>query len=248
MRRIDYSNLQTPATINFNDRPVPGAYVAVITGVTDHEVESYLEVEWDIAEGPYKGYFKRFRDEHPDWRDPAKYRKYYTPNALHFFQRFGDAVSRSNGNYVFDGGRINADEKTLVGKKLGLVLRACEYYSNSGDLRTRLEVFKEVPVAQVPYQPAPKVLTIQEQEERKTRKQGAVTAPAYAQPPVQSVQARQSVTAQTYARQSPAQDLTYAQAQPAREAYRAQQQPAYLQPTLTQFVDVSGDASEMPFM
>ena len=58
------------------------------------------------------------------------------------FKRFCSAVSKSNGNYVFDA-KTNADEQTLVGKKIGLVFGEEEYYSNSGEKKTRLYVARE---------------------------------------------------------------------------------------------------------
>lgn len=254
MRMLDFSNTQTPAPVY--EAPAPGAYVIGLNSVTDHDTESYLGLTGDILEGPFAGYYTRWRQEHPDWRDPLTYRKYYTTRALPFFRRFCDAVSRSNGNYVFDGGEINHDERTLVGKRLGVVLRAVEYYTNSGDLRTRLEVLKEIPIDRVPYEPVPKTLTIAEQEAREARKKGtpAPAPAAYAQPaqafaqqptyqqatqPAQAPAYQQPV--QTVARQTAAAPAyTQPQAQPAQQAFA--------NPALAQFVDVSGDTEMMPFM
>ena len=58
------------------------------------------------------------------------------------FKRFCSAVSKSNGNYVFDA-KTNSDEQSLVGKKIGLVFGEEEYYSNSGEKKTRLYVARE---------------------------------------------------------------------------------------------------------
>ena len=259
MRMLDFSNTQTPAPVY--EAPTAGAYVIGITGAEAHDDKSYLDLEGDILDGPYKGYYTRWRAEHPDWRDPLHYRRYYTPRALGFFKRFCDAVSRSNGNFVFDGAKVNHDERTLVGKRLGVVLQAVEYYTNSGDLRTRLEILREIPIDRVPYEPVPPVLTIAKQEEikarREARKQGATPAPApaaYAQPaqaPAQAfaqapapAPAYQQATqpAQAVARQTAATPAyTQTQQQPAQQAYTQN-------PALAQFVDVSGSMEEMPFM
>lgn len=247
---LDFSNTQTPAPVY--EAPAPGAYVIGLNSVTDHDTESYLDLTGDILEGPYKGYYTRWRAEHPDWRDPLHYRRYYTPRALGFFKRFCDAVSRSNGGYVFDGGKVNHDERTLIGKRLGVVLQAVEYYGNDGNLRTRLEILREVPVDRVPYEPVPPVLTIAKQEEIKARRamrqgtpvpaQAAQAAPAqaFAQAPAQAPAYQQP--AQTVARQTAAAPAyTQPQAQPAQQTYAAN-------PALAQFVDVSGDMEAMPFM
>jgi hypothetical protein len=71
------------------------------------------------------------------------------------FKRFCSAVSKSNGNFVFDGNTVNADERTLIGKKIGLVFQDEEYYSNSGDKRTRLIVARECPIDKLSEQKIP---------------------------------------------------------------------------------------------
>ena len=235
MRMLDYSNTQTPAPVY--EAPTAGAYVIGITAVEAHDDKSYLDLQCDIIEGPYKGYYTRWRAEHPDWRDPLTYRRYYTPRALQFFQKFCEAVSRSNGNYVFDGAKVNHDERTLVGKRLGVVLREVEYYTNSGDLRTRLEVFREVPVDRVPYTPTPKISTIAEQEARKARRQGTTPAPAPAQPAPAPAPAPAQQAAQPAFQQPQAAPAGYQQTQ-------AQAQQA----ALAGFVQVpAGAPDQMPF-
>ena len=263
MRMLDFSNTQTPAAPTY-EAPAAGAYPIGITAVEDHPGESYLDLFCDFIEAPFKGYYTRRRAEHPDWRDPLHFRKYYTPRALGFFKRFCAAVSRSNGNYVFDGAKVNCDERTLVGKRFGVVLQPVEYYTNSGDLAIRLEVLKEIPVDQVPYEQVPKILTIAKQEEIKARKAARQAArqstPAPAQPapaPAQAFaqqptyqQATQPAQAPAY-QQAPAQAVARQTAAPTYTQPQAQQpaQQAYTQnPALAQFVDVSGDTEMMPFM
>lgn len=151
MKRIDMTNVQE---IGDFERVPAGAYVCVITDVEDVENEEYLNVQYDIANGKYAGYFEKTRNA-KGWDWFGSYRKYYRTSSLGFFKRFCSAVSKSNGNFVFDAGTINADHNTLVGKKIGLVFQDEEYYSNSGDKRTRLVVFKECPVDKVAEQRTP---------------------------------------------------------------------------------------------
>ena len=256
MRIPEYNNTQTPAAPAF-EAPAAGAYPCVITEVEDHPKESYLRVKWDIAEGPYKGYYSRLRAEHPDWKDHAEYRKYYTPAALKYFHRFCNAASRSNGSYVFDGKKINCDERTLVGKKIGLVLQAREYYKNTGDLGLCLEVLKEIPVDRVPYEPVPSVLTIAKQEEIKARKAARQSTPAPAQPapaPAQAFaqQAAQPAPVQPAPQQAQAQQPTqpqpvYQQSQAAPAGYQ-QTQTQTQQQAMAGFVQVPvGSPEQMPF-
>jgi hypothetical protein len=70
------------------------------------------------------------------------------------FKRFCSAVSKSNGNYIFDG-KTNADEKTLIGKKIGLVLQDEEYIGNDGSRKKRLIVNKEFPISEIEKQKVP---------------------------------------------------------------------------------------------
>lgn len=154
MKRIDMTNVQEAG--EFTKVPA-GAYVCIITAVEDVPDKEYLKVSYDIAEGEFAKYYTNQRNDHPDWAWIGAYVKSYKQKALPMFKRFCSAISKSNGSFVFDGNAINADERTLVGKKLGIVLREEEYYSNSGDLRTRLIVHKEFPIDQIGKQKVPDV-------------------------------------------------------------------------------------------
>jgi len=159
MKQIDMTNVQEAG--EFTTLPA-GAYVCVITAVEDVAAKEYLKVSYDIAQGDFRGYYKGIRENHPDWAWVGAYVKSYKPAALPMFKRFCSAVSKSNGNFVFDGGTVNADEKTLIGKQLGIVLREEEYYSNSGDLKTRLVVHTECPIDKLANQKVPDVKRIKE--------------------------------------------------------------------------------------
>ena len=83
------------------------------------------------------------------------------------FKRFCTAISRSNGKFVFDGNTVNADEKTLIGKKVGILFQEEEYYGNDGNIRKRLIVNREFEVGKLAEQktPEPKKLPeLQKQE------------------------------------------------------------------------------------
>jgi len=154
MRKLDLTNVQEAG--EFKRLPA-GAYNCVITAAEDVPNSEYLRIAYDIAEGEFAGYYGEMRSNHPDWKNIGMLYKSYKPAALPMFKRFCSAVSKSNGNYVFDGGAINADEKTLTGKRIGLVLGEEQYYSNSGDLKTRLYVNRECAVADLEAQKVPKL-------------------------------------------------------------------------------------------
>jgi len=154
MKRLDMTNVKEAGSFS---RPEAGAYICIITKVEDISSKEYLKVTYDIAEGEHKGYYSDMRENHPDWLWAGAYTKSYKPTALSMFKRFCSAVSKSNGNFVFDGGQVNADEKTLVGKLIGLLFQEEEYYGNDGELKTRLIVNREFPIDQIGKQKTPKV-------------------------------------------------------------------------------------------
>ena len=160
MKSVDLTNVQEA---NDFQRPAPGGYICTITAVEDIEDKEYLKVSYDITEGEFKGYYSEMRKNNPDWAWAGAYVKSYKPAALPMFKRFCTAVSRSNGGFVFDGGQVNADEKTLVGKKIGLLFGEEEYYGNDGEKKTRLCVAREFSVDKLAEQKAPKLKPIKEE-------------------------------------------------------------------------------------
>lgn len=159
MKKLDMSNVKEAGD---SSRLPAGAYICAIRKVEDIPSKEYLKVTYDIVKGEYAGYYDSLRADHQDWAWVGAYTKSYKQKALPMFKRFCSAVSKSNGNYVFDGGDVNADEATLVGKLLGLVLREEEYYGNDGDKKTRLVVYKEFPTDKLADQKVPDVKRLEE--------------------------------------------------------------------------------------
>ena len=162
MKKLDLTNVEEAK--NGANRHPAGPYICKITAVEDVEEKEYLKVSYDIIEGEYKGYYSKGREEHPDWDWFGIYVKSYKTKALPMFKRFCSAISKSNGNFIFDGGAVNSDEKSLIGKKLGIVLREEEYYSNSGDKKTRLIVHREFPIDQLSAQKVPDIKRLPEEK------------------------------------------------------------------------------------
>lgn len=161
MKKLDMTNVQEAG--EFTTLPA-GAYICIIRNVEDIEDKEYLKVTYDIADGEFKGYYDDIRSNHPDWEWSGAYVKSYKTKALPMFKRFCSAISKSNGNFIFDGGAVNSDEKSLIGKKLGIVLREEEYYSNSGDKKTRLIVHREFPIDQLSAQKVPDIKRLPEEK------------------------------------------------------------------------------------
>jgi hypothetical protein len=161
MKAVDTTNVQAAGDYK---RPEPGAYICTLEKVEDVPDKEYLKITYDISEGEFAGYYSDMRANHPDWAWAGTYCRSYKEKALGMFKRFTNAVSKSNGNFVFDGNTINADEKTLAGKKIGLVFQEEEYYGNDGEKRTRLIINKEFPVGEIASQKVPKLKTIKDDD------------------------------------------------------------------------------------
>lgn len=123
-----------------------GGYICKYTNVEDVSEKSYLYMEFDIAEGEYKGYFENLYDRADFWA--GKCYRSYKEKALPMFKRMCSAVTKSNKNFIFDGNE-HADEQTLIGKKVGILLGEEEYIGNDGTTKIRLYVVREMPVDEI---------------------------------------------------------------------------------------------------
>ena len=120
-----------------------GAYVATIKHVLIKENSrgDYLNLSYDIAEGPYKGYFMNNYEsqdsEDKKWKglifiniptDDGSKRDYYNKKN---FKTFTTALEQSNPGYVFDW-----DEQKFKGKLIGGLFNEREYEKSNGDIGT----------------------------------------------------------------------------------------------------------------
>lgn len=124
-------------SINENgaSRKLPmGAYVAIIKDVEDVTDKQYLQINYDIAEGAYKGIAL---DTYEAWgRWSHSFRLYYTEKAMWRFKKFIVRCEKTN-NFTFDW----SNPKCLINKGIGLVIGFRQYYSNrDGDLKEALDV------------------------------------------------------------------------------------------------------------
>lgn len=130
MKAIDLNNVQEAQEF---ERVKPGGYVCVITSVEDMPKKEYLKIEYDIAAGALKDYYRTLYNNRGFWG--ASTIKSYKESALPFFKGFITAVEESNTGYHWDN-----DESKLVGKKVGMVLGEEEYEAKDGSIKTRLYV------------------------------------------------------------------------------------------------------------
>lgn len=138
MINVDLSNV-TEAQDGEALRLPAGGYVCGITKVTNVPMDpytlkgDYIKVEYDIAEGEYKNYWRSLYQKHDFWG--GSFIRSYKPASLPFFKGFITCVTRSNPGYAWNG-----DENQLVRKYIGLVLGEEEYCANNGEIKTRLYV------------------------------------------------------------------------------------------------------------
>lgn len=129
------------------ERLKPGGYVVRITAVNDNVKKEYLEILYDIAEGPAAGYYAdAFFDDKPY---AHRLIRSYKETALGLFKRFTEAVDASNGTAFTAQVEKGFSEGQLVGKVLGIVLAEEEYISNRGEVARRLNDVTDLPADKI---------------------------------------------------------------------------------------------------
>lgn len=124
------------------ERLPAGGYVCVITAVEDVPEKEYLKIEFDIAEGEYKGCFADTYQRAGFWG--GRFIRSYKESAAGFFKGFTSAIENSN-----EGFRWTWDETALIKKKIGLVLGYEEFINKDGEIKERLTVVQNRSVASI---------------------------------------------------------------------------------------------------
>lgn len=159
----NYENVQ--ASSGEFARPTAGGYICKIVDVEDIPLDpntnkgDYLRIEYDIADGDFKDYYKEQFDR---WGGTwiASLIRSYKEKAQGMFKHFTNCIEASNAGYEWDW-----NEKGLIGKFVGLVLGEEEYENKSGEIKTKLIVSQVKTVEEIKNGdfkvPAPKKLTTQ---------------------------------------------------------------------------------------
>ena len=132
MRNIDWKKVEEPQEYK---RMVSGGYICKITTVTDVPDKEYLKIEYDIASGDFKDYYKDLNEAKKFWG--GNFIRSYSEKAESFFRGFLTALENSNPGFIFDN-----DITKFVGKNIGLVLGEEEYIKKDETLSTRLYVYQ----------------------------------------------------------------------------------------------------------
>ena len=121
---------------NGASRKLPmGAYVCIIRKVTDVTDKQYLQIDYDVCEGEYKGIAVDAYEAWGTWNH--SFRVYYTEKSMWRLKKFITRVERTNPNFTFDWSK----PECLVNKGIGLIIGIRQYYSNKdGSLKEALDV------------------------------------------------------------------------------------------------------------
>lgn len=146
MRKFNWSSITATADGEYAALPA-GPYIARIVDMVDNDQKEYVELIWDIAEGPHKD---RFSD---DWGKKHPYAHHvflsYKDTALGMLKGRLEAIQESNPGFdpfaAWDAGRLDI----FRGRLLGINLQEEEYEKRDGTVATRLNVCQVVTVDKV---------------------------------------------------------------------------------------------------
>ena len=122
-----------------------GLYVCEVLGAKQEEANGRdrFVMQFDIAEGDQKGFYRKQYDAEKQVNQNAKYkgvhRQYMDENGLPFFKGLMTSVERSNQGFHFPWG-TKGNEKTLVGKKFGAVMGREEFLTDDGRKRMATKI------------------------------------------------------------------------------------------------------------
>ena len=138
MKSFNWSSITATSDGGGFERLEPGAYVARIVRADDNPGKEYVELVFDIAEGPRAGFYS------DDWgrSHPCAHHFFmsYKETALGMLKGRLEAIAASNPGFdpfaAWDAGRAEMFE----GKLVGINLQEEEYERNDGEVATRLNV------------------------------------------------------------------------------------------------------------
>lgn len=146
MRHVNWGSVESKADGEF-ERLAAGPYVAKVVTMEDKPEKEYVELIFDIAEGPKAGHYS------DKWGEEHTYAHHlflsYKDTALGMLKGRLEAIQASNPGFdpfaAWDAGRLDM----FYGRLLGVNLQEEEYRRNNGDVDTRLNVCQVVPAQDV---------------------------------------------------------------------------------------------------
>lgn len=146
MRHVNWGNVSASSDGDFK-RLEFGPYVAKVVTMTDKPEKEYVELVYDIAEGPRAGFYS------DDWGLQHPYAHHvflsYKDKALGMLKGRLEAIQSSNPGFdpfaAWDAGRLDM----FAGRVFGINLQEEEYERSDGETGTRLNVCQVVPAQDV---------------------------------------------------------------------------------------------------
>lgn len=135
----NYENVQDFSEVS---RLPAGPQKCQILKVTDYPDKEYLAFEFDIVDGPFKGYFKSLAANNTDGKWPAHgtFIRSYKESALGFFKGTITAIEKTNAGYNFLA--TNWNEKTLEKKWVVVNFREEEYADENGEVKVSTKPYE----------------------------------------------------------------------------------------------------------
>ena len=118
-----------------------GAYEILIIDAGEVEVEGKkkLKIKFDIADGDFKGYYSnkyKYQLKHPWENHKVEWKgTFYTPTegkGVYLLTKLIDAIEKSNPPFHFEF--KDNSEKSLKGKRLGLIFKADSFKNQKGEI------------------------------------------------------------------------------------------------------------------
>lgn len=115
-----------------------GCYVCEILGVKE---ETYKDrqrfiMQFDIAEGEYKGFYqqqyKAAKERNIEAKYKGEHRQYMDGNSVPYFKGLITSIEKSTPGYTFPWD-LEGNERTLKGKKFGAVMGREQIETNNGE-------------------------------------------------------------------------------------------------------------------
>lgn len=146
MKSLNWNSIQASSDGNFEPLPA-GPYVVRVIDAEDKPEKEYVEIIWDIAEGPKTGYYDdKWGQAHPF---AHHFFMSYKDSALGMLKGRLEAIAASNPGFdpfaAWDAGRLDM----FKGRLIGVNLQEEEYEDREGEVRTRLNVCQVVDAQKV---------------------------------------------------------------------------------------------------
>ena len=126
----------------------PGGYIAEITGFRNVTDKEYLELDFDIVDGRFSGFYGgAFGQKMPF---SHKIIKAYREGFFESFAQFLNILEQSNPNSnCINAGTEGLQRTQFVGKRIGLMISLEQYIDHNGDFKTRNCITSIVPVNEI---------------------------------------------------------------------------------------------------